>query len=384
MKVFRRVLSFAFLFFISLFSFSQTDTCKLRVSLLTCGPGDELYSTWGHTAIRVRDTSKKYDVIYNYGTFDDSDPYFYLKFTRGIMRYALSAEPYTDFMEEYVAGQRSVTEQILSLSCDEKLKLVYALEDNMQEKNRYYGYHFYADNCTTRARDIILKNALVAFSFKNILPEKQTYRKLIHSYLDNQNEYWNKFGIDLLLGSNLDNQVSDHQATFLPDYLLKAFDSATYNGKHMVKEKKEILAGKKEVSRALLTPFIFFILFTILILPLSFGKTRWLHLTLNIFDFVLFFVVGLLGVLMATLWIIRVDTVCASNYNLLWAWPFHAVAAFNTRRKQNWTSFYFRIAAFISGIVLIGWAWWPQQMNPALIPLIALLVVRSLMISSKK
>ncbi|MBS1914871.1 MAG: DUF4105 domain-containing protein [Bacteroidetes bacterium] len=385
MVVFRKFFIVLFFLFTSCFSFAQPDTCKLQISLLTCGPGEELYSTFGHTAIRVTDTSKRYDVVFNYGTFDDSDPYFYVKFTRGIMRYALSAEPFSDFMQEYISDHRSVDEQILSLSCEEKLKLVNALEENLEEQNRYYNYHFYADNCTTRARDIILKIVSSPVSFKSILPAKHpTYRKLIHSYLDDGNEYWNKLGIDLVLGSTLDVQVSEHQATFLPDYLMHYFDSATYNGRPFVLYKKQILPGKKENSGALLSPFIFFILIAIIILSLSFVKNHWSKLSLNIFDFVFFFTVGLFGILMATVWMFRVDTVCSNNYNLLWAWPLHAIMAFFIKRKQVWIRYYFLCAAGVCGIVLMGWGWWPQQMNKACIPLVAILIIRSFIISRKK
>src|SRR3979409_2134401 len=78
-----------FLQFSTLWSGAQADSCALQISLLTCSPGQELYSTFGHTVIRVQDSATATDIVFNYGTFDDSDPFFYLKFTRGVMRYAL-------------------------------------------------------------------------------------------------------------------------------------------------------------------------------------------------------------------------------------------------------------------------------------------------------
>ena len=99
----RIIKTFGFLLFtihFSLFTFSQTDSCKLRISLLTCSPGEELYSTWGHTAIRVTDSVTGIDMVFNYGTFDDSDPDFYAKFTRGLMIYALSAYPFCSLTDQ--------------------------------------------------------------------------------------------------------------------------------------------------------------------------------------------------------------------------------------------------------------------------------------------
>jgi len=100
---------------IGISGYSQPDSCHLRISLLTCSPGEELYSSFGHTALRVTDQSTGSDLVFNYGTFDDSDPYFYLKFTRGLMLYALSVYPYTDFQWEYKMQNRSVIEQELQL-----------------------------------------------------------------------------------------------------------------------------------------------------------------------------------------------------------------------------------------------------------------------------
>src|ERR1700754_237019 len=181
------------------FSVAQTDSCHLHISLLTCSPGEELYSSFGHTAIRVSDRATGMDIVFNYGTFDDSDSYFYLKFTRGLMLYALSAYSFRDFQYEYKMQNLGVIEQTLQLSCDEKNKLLKQLQQNAQEANRYYYYYFLDDNCTTRAKDMIRKNAAAGLTLNNILPtDRPTFRNLIHSYLDKSDQPWSKLGIDIL------------------------------------------------------------------------------------------------------------------------------------------------------------------------------------------
>nr|WP_315821109.1 DUF4105 domain-containing protein [Paraflavitalea speifideiaquila] len=102
----RVALLFLFSFFIAQHTYSQSDSCNLRISLLTCSAGEELYSAFGHTALRVTDAITGMDIVFNYGTFDDSDPNFYLKFTKGLMNYALSAYPFNDFVYEYQAQKR--------------------------------------------------------------------------------------------------------------------------------------------------------------------------------------------------------------------------------------------------------------------------------------
>src|SRR4051812_1736238 len=134
---------------------AQPDTSHLRISLLTCSPGVELYSTFGHTALRVTDSARGTDMAYNYGTFDDRDPNFYAKFTKGIMLYALSNYSYQEFLQEYQFEHRGVIEQELQLTGEQKQKMFAALQENATEQNRYYNYYFHTDNCTTRARDMI-------------------------------------------------------------------------------------------------------------------------------------------------------------------------------------------------------------------------------------
>ena len=213
----------------------QDPSCNIQISLLTCSPGEELYSTFGHSALRVIDSSTNTDIIYNYGTFDFDDPAFYSKFTRGKLMYFVSVQKFESFFEEYQYYQRGITEQILDLSCSEKEKLVSALRENAKEENKYYKYDFIVDNCTTRLRDIVFKNADAPVITSDIRPnEKITFRKLIHKYLDSSYQYWSKLGIDMLLGRPVDKKLTNNEAMFLPDYLLKGFDSSTIGKKPVV------------------------------------------------------------------------------------------------------------------------------------------------------
>jgi hypothetical protein len=365
----------------ALFAMSQPDSCHLRISLLTCSPGADLYSIWGHTGIRLTDSAKSVDVVFNYGTFDDSDPLFYAKFTRGIMMYSLSVWSFTDYMREYEYEHRSVTEQTLHLTCEEKSRLVAALAENAKESNRFYGYHFYEDNCTTRARDIIIKNT-GAVAFKNILPPGHfTFRQLIHIYLDKGGQYWNKLGIDILLGSNLDKEVNNGQAMFLPDYLMKGLDSATLNGRSLVAEKNDILSAspKQESGGVQLTPLLVFTLLFLVVAVLSFNKARWANVFIRVFDIIFFLVLGLTGILLLTLWIVRVDAVCRNNFNILLALPTHAIIIFFLNRQAKWIKIYWQLTIALIVLLLVTWIWLPQQMNNGLLPLAAIVLLRSAM-----
>lgn len=381
MPLSRVVLIFLFTLFLSRNAFSQTDSCNLQISLLTCSPGAELYSTFGHTAIRAKDAATGMDVVFNYGTFDDSDPTkFYWDFTRGLMLYTVSAYPFSDFVEEYRSEQRGVIEQVLQLSCAEKKKLFNALRDNVQEQNRHYYYYFHQDNCTTRARDMVVNNTAQPVVFRNILPAKiPSFRNLLHNYLDKGHQPWSKFGIDILLGANLDKKVTNQTAMFLPDYLLKGFDSASTGNKPLVASTQTVLTipSHPEGEASWFTPFVLFASLFIFITALSILKGNSSSTILRIFDITFFLLLGLLGVLLATLWLIRVDTVCRNNWNLLWALPTHLPVVFVMHRGKKWVKTYFQAICVLT--VLLGAAWLvlPQALNPAIIPILGLILVRS-------
>ncbi len=372
----KKIFPSLFFLFIFLSSKAQTDSCHFRISLLTCSPGKELYSTFGHSALRVADSSRETDVIFNYGTFDFNDPDFYKKFIRGKLLYFVSVEEFTDFVNEYREQQRGIVEQALDLSCAEKQALLAALYENAKEANKYYKYDFTYDNCTTRLRDIVAKYCSDHLVTKNILPYKNvTFRNLIHGYLNKGGQYWSKLGIDILLGSPLDKKISNNEAMFLPDYLLKGLDSSTLSGKPLVAEKKVILEPTIQFSKnKWLSPFVIFsVLFLLLAVLSTLPVNRWFFI---VFDFLLFFLAGALGILLLFMWLGTDHQACRYNFNLCWALPTHFIVAFFIAKRWKWLKYYF-VATIIILLSLSVWGAWRQELNPALMPVMALLLLRS-------
>lgn len=356
----------------------------MRISLLTCSPGEELYSTFGHTALRVQDFSKATDYVFNYGTFEFS-PDFYWKFIKGKLLYSLSVEDFNDFMQEYQYENRSVQEQVLQLSCTEKLQVYNALQVNAREQNRYYRYDFLFDNCTTRAGNIVAGNTSTPVVFKSILPaQTPSFRNLIHSYLNAGHEYWSKLGIDILLGAKVDRKVSNKEAMFLPDYLLKGFDSASVNNHSLVKPPQTILSQKISTkSYSFFTPGLVFSLLLAIVILLSLAHTKWAKAAIGVFDFLFFFILGLAGILLLFMWFGTDHKVCRNNYNLLWALPTNVLMAFFVHSKKQWVQIYFKIVFWLSILLAIAWFFLPQQMNNALIPILLIIIYRSHSLSKK-
>jgi len=358
---------------------SYRESCVLRISLLTCTPGQELYSTFGHSALRVTNRSNGADIIYNYGTFDFDDPSFYSKFARGKLLYFVSIDKFENFLEEYKYEQRGITEQVLNLSCSDKEKLFASLQENAKEENKYYKYDFIYDNCTTRLRDVVFRTQGASVNTKNIRPKEETaFRNLIDEYLDKSYQYWSKLGIDILLGTPLDKKINSHEAMFLPDYLLKGFDSTTIGGKQLILEKSQILKPAFQPNKSpLLSPFtIFAILFIIIGVLGFFRKTNSFF---SFFDFILFFFSGALGILILFMWFGTDHPECKNNFNLAWAFPLHFIIVFFIYKNRSWLRYYFLINSILLLLLLVLWKWLPQEMNITLIPIVCLLLLRSLM-----
>lgn len=374
--------------FFLLFSYAtkaQSDSCSLHVSLLTCSPGDELYATFGHTAIRVTDRSAGRDQVYNYGTFAFG-PDFYPQFIRGSLNYALSVEEFANFIYAYQYDSRSVFEQKLTISCAEKKELVAALETNAQEENRYYRYDFLKDNCTTRAKDIIAKHLSAPLQLGNIIPaqNRPTYRNLLYIYLDNGGQNWSKFGIDLLLGSKLDKKVTNEEALFLPDNLMQAFEKSKIESQRLVVPAVTLLNMPSPIKGAkVLTPMVVFSLLVSVVAVLSFIKRKGVQKGIAVFDFILFLVLGLAGCLLLFMWFGTEHVVSRNNYNLLWALPTHAIAAFALWTKNKWMHYYLLGTIVLSAFLLIGSPFLPQQLNIAFLPIILLVLLRSWLIILK-
>lgn len=365
-------------------SFAQQDSCSLRISLLTCAPGAELYSIFGHTALRVQDEQAGIDAVYNYGTFEFG-PDFYMKFIRGKLPYFLSVEDFNGFISSYQQESRSVWEQPLHLSCNEKEKLNTALQLNALPQNRTYKYDFLFDNCTTRAKDIVKRNAAQGVKW-NTLFKKQppSFRQLIHEKLEAGHLVWSQLGIDLLLGARLDAKATNEQAMFLPQNLMKGFDGATNGNVLLATTPQTILEMPSPLAeKTLFAPFLVFSLLSALLLFLSFVPHPIIQKAVSAFDAVFFFSAGAAGALMLFMWWGTDYALCAHNWNLCWAIPTHLLVAPFLRTNKPWLTYYLLATIVLQMLLLIGWVFLPQELNIAVLPIVLLILLRSWLIILK-
>lgn len=222
---------------------------NIEISLLTCSPHDEIYSLYGHTAIRFQDKSEGIDYAINYGVFSFQKPFFILRFVFGITDYEMGIVPFQDFCQEYKYYGAKVVQQDLNLLPEEKIKIVRALQNNYEPQNRVYRYNYFYNNCTTKARDIIIDNINGKIVFKNKIDKSLSFRDMIHSC--NENHRWARFGNDILLGAKADFKTSRGEQQFLPEKLMLDFDAAnvvTADGKSYPLVKKSVIAVVPETK----------------------------------------------------------------------------------------------------------------------------------------
>ncbi len=202
-------------------AWAQQDS--IRVTLLTCSPGQEVYELYGHTAIRCQQPERGLDVIFNYGVFDMSKPHFAWHFVLGQTDYIVQPIPWEYFVKEYEERGSSVTEQELNLTQAEARRLTNRLIENSLPENREYRYNFLYKNCTTMVRDIVEQTINGRIQYSDTLPH-QTAREILHHYT--AQHPWVQEGNDLLLGAEVDTILSAHAAMFIPENLMRAFDGA--------------------------------------------------------------------------------------------------------------------------------------------------------------
>lgn len=202
---------------------------NIEVSVLTCQPHDEIYSLYGHTALRINDRNTGEDLAINYGVFDTTKDFFVLRFIFGLTDYMMAAYSFTDFLVEYRYYGSGVYQQVINLNPQEKLQLLHIIAENSKPENVTYRYNFYYDNCTTRIRDIIdsavSKGGVIRHKDHREDLKKLSFRKLIHA--KNGEHPWARFGNDLLLGVGSDMPLEPFEDEFIPDVLMSHLDEET-------------------------------------------------------------------------------------------------------------------------------------------------------------
>ena len=357
---------------------------EAQISILTASPSDdEVYTLYGHTAIRVKDPAHKIDLIFNYGIFDFSKPNFIYRFTKGETDYKLAVGNFSHYIIEYQMRGSEVTEQELNLTPNEINKIWDALYINALPENCVYRYNFFFDNCATRPVAIVEEQVDGKVTYNNP-PEPKTFRELINYCT--RNNPWLTFGCDLALGSPTDRITTPHEMMFLPVYLKNEFDKATIVNpdgtvrkliKSTFRISEEVIDDNQE-NKEWFTPMFCSMLIFLLVLFITY--IEWKKKTYyRVVDCILFLLAGVAGAVLFFLCFISTHPCIWPNWSIVWLQPFDLVAVILFAvKKLGKAAYYYHFINFAAlTLLLAGWYFIPQHLNIAFIPLVATLWLRS-------
>jgi hypothetical protein len=293
-----------------------------HISVLTCGTGNESYSLFGHTAIRVSDIENNLDVVYNYGAFDFDTPNFVMKFTKGDLNYFIVNNRYVDFINQYNYEKRDVYEQELDISLALKQKLFDNLSQSLLSDERLYQYKFIDNNCTSKVVDVINKT-LNAKVITKKTDTDQTYRSILFPYFDNH--FYEKLGTSIVFGTKVDQMGSK---IFLPFELQKSLKLIQYQNHPLCKENKTLITFEKEIPTSWWNNCYTYLLVLVFVILINRKSVDYIYLM----------TIALLGLLFVFLGFYSSHQELGCNYNILLFNPIlFIVLYFWSTKNSKWT-----------------------------------------------
>ncbi len=220
-KLSSQILAFLVLF-LALPAHAQDER---TVTLITIGPGDQIWEKFGHNMIWLRDPARNVDLCYNWGLFDFDQPGFIRNFVQGRMTYWMDAFPPDQALAVYYHQRRQVTFQRLKLADAQFDELLARCEVNRMPGNQFYKYDYFRDNCSTRVRDMLdlatggeVKRLLAAHAPAVPMSYRQHAMRLM------QDDLILSLGVDFTIGPFCDRPLDAWDEGFLPTRLAGAIE----------------------------------------------------------------------------------------------------------------------------------------------------------------
>lgn len=357
-----------------LYGTNRLKAQELRASLITAWPGSEIYELCGHEAVRIQGDG--IDSIWNFGLFNFNEPNFVYRFVKGETDYNVAGYPFEWFMPEYISRGSRVEEQVLNLTPEETARLRELLQKHSLPPLNRYRYNYIKNNCATQIADLLDSVAGGNVIYKGE-QHFDTYRQAMRGY--HGNYPWYQFGIDIALGSGLEEEISPREEIFIPvEFHRHAASAQLPDGRPLVKATNILYEGRDD---AVLPPTPFYatplwiaivaavVSALIIIWQLKTGKTaKWWYA-------IFFGMEGIAGCLVFFLVFISVHAATSPNILIYWLNPLQLlVPAFLwNRRTKPVVKIVMWLNIFAVGLMLIlmPWAASGQASQPALIVLAA-------------
>ena len=345
---------------------------RYKISILSIGEGPSLVDAFGHTAIRVKDSELKNDVVFNFGVYDFNSPNFYSNFVKGRPEYKLGIQNYNNLTQNYIRQKRYIVEHQLNLDQNSIKIIIDLLVEKLNDP--YYIYDYFRDNCTTRAADIVIDKTNNKFKDDKLESEAiLSYRDLIHGKI-NENS-WAALGIDLCLGSIIDKKINTRETFFLPENLMKYLD--LYEGD--IIKRNIIYSPESEISyrENFPSPLLINLILSLIIVVITifnFKSNKWN----KSLDTLIFLISGSIGILIIYLWFFSNHFAGAQNFNFLWAFPFNFALIFAIYKNKipNWSIGYIKLLIILIILLFLHWTTGVQKYNLTLLPIFVALLIR--------
>ncbi len=312
-----------------------------KISVLTCGSGQELHSIFGHTAIRIHDNQRGIDAVYNFGMFDFDTPNFYLKFIKGDLEYYVAKGSFEGFMYSYRMENRSVYEQELNLSTVQKQRLYDNLEKMLYAEERFYTYKFIDKNCTTMVVDQI-NHQLAKPVIAKVDNRAESYRRVLNPFMDNL--FYQKLGINIMFGYRTDKAA---EQLFLPVELLNSLKVTNVNNIPVAEHTTVLFEQHKPLHSSSWWNSMYTFIFALFLLFIT--NKNSVYLTFLMF-------LGVLGVFLFWVGYYSLHREVTQNYNILLFNPFliGIVISF-IKRSTVWFNrlFYFILFCFTAYLLFM-------------------------------
>ena len=345
---------------------------RYKISILSIGEGPSLVDAFGHTAIRVKDSELKNDVVFNFGVYDFNSPNFYSNFVKGRPEYKLGIQNYNNLTQNYIRQKRYIVEHQLNLDQNSIKIIIDLLVEKLNDP--YYIYDYFRDNCTTRAADIVIDKTNNKFKDNKLESESiLSYRDLIHGKI-NENS-WAALGIDLCLGAIIDKKINTRETFFLPENLMNYLD--LYEGD--IIKRNIIYSPESEISyrENLPSPLLINLILSLIIVVITifnFKSNKWN----KSLDTLIFLISGSIGILIIYLWFFSNHFAGAQNFNFLWAFPFNFALIFAIYKNKipNWAIGYIKLLIILIILLFLHWTTGVQKYNLTLLPIFVALLIR--------
>ena len=341
-----------------------------------------MVDAFGHSGIRVIDRELNYDVVFNFGIYDFQAPDFYSNFVKGRPIYSLGINNYNRFINNYKNQNRGVVEHKILISNNKKDNVIRLLFENSKQENKFYIYDYFNDNCSTKVADLFIENFNDEFnnSETNLSKKsKHSYRSLIYQMIPRNS--WGSLGIDICLGSVIDQDINYRQTFFLPSKFGKFLDTIESENPQILESKLvlESLETSEESVLNVTSPMFILFFISILIILITFRDFKNDKQT-KVLDILLISITSMIGLLISYLWFFSDHSAASQNYNILWASPLNSLLFIDlfVSKKRKWILGYLKFIFLMLLLMISHWILSVQTFNITLFSFIFALLIRYL------